>query len=640
MHDRQTTAFSKIIKKASKEISPLGICDFSNALVNTAQAIALVLDTKGKILWFNPYMEKLSGYKLYEVCGKDWFTTFLSKGDRQGIIKLFSKAIGKKRTRGNVNPIVTKKGELRHIEWYDTVLKGKDKGIVGLLAIGHDITERRKAEECVRKEQKKFRTYLNLAAVIMLAIDCRGKVTYINKKGCDILKCSKKDIIGKSWFNNFIPARLRKGIRDYSLQILEGKLHPFRYRENPVLCRDGTEKLIAWHNILLRDDDGNIIGHLSSGQDITRRKKAEDGLKKSEENYKFLYEFAPLPYQSLDKDENILRVNSAWLKALGYKMEEVIGKNFSAFINPQHVRPFRKFCFGSLRGKQIPYFEFELKKKDGSFITVLFKGKAAYGDKGRFIRANCIFTDITEKKKAENIISDRLRRLKEIDAMKDDFMHMAGHELKTPLVPLFGYLGILADRRQGSLSPAHQQALDSALMQARILNKVIDDILDAAKLQTSRMRFNFRMIDPGKLVTSVAGGFSSLAKDKGIGLRLKVGRLPRIRGDKARLAQALENLISNAIKFTEKGSVTVSAGKAKGSVIITVKDTGIGIRKRFQENIFRKFFQADSSITRKAEGVGLGLSICKGVIKAHNGNISVKSRPGKGSVFSVSLPLP
>ena len=140
------------------------------------------------------------------------------------------------------------------------------------------ITERKKVEEALNREKEKAETYLNIAGVIMVAIDSRGIVTMINRKGCEILGYEEADVLGRDWFQNFVPERISKIVRPVSEQLLRGEIEPIEFFENPILTKSGKERLIAWHNSVIRDEAGVIIGTLSSGEDITERERLQTQL--------------------------------------------------------------------------------------------------------------------------------------------------------------------------------------------------------------------------------------------------------------------------------------------------------------------------------------------------------------------------
>lgn len=167
------------------------------------------------------------------------------------------------------------------VAWVSTTkmpLLDSDGKVIGTFGVSRDTTDQKEAREAIRDERDRAQRYLDIAGVMILAINTEGDVTLVNKKGCSILRCHEKEIVGRNWFDNFIPERYRERVRGISAKLLAGQLGSAEHVENPVLTRDGEERFIAWHNAPMMDDLGRIIGHLSSGEDITDRKRAEEEL--------------------------------------------------------------------------------------------------------------------------------------------------------------------------------------------------------------------------------------------------------------------------------------------------------------------------------------------------------------------------
>jgi len=228
-------------------------------------------------------------------------------------------------------------------------------------------------------------------------------------------------------------------------------------------------------------------------------------------------------------------------------------------------------------------------------------------------------------------------KLKSVDKLKTEFMNIAAHELKTPLVPMVGYLHLIDKTR---LNSEDRENLEIAIRNTQRLQRLVGDILDIAKLESKVMKFNMEDVQLGRAIKDAISSAAPFAKDKKIYLKSEApAKLPIIKGDFMRLSQVLTNLLNNAIKFTDKGGITVRARKTGGEVVVEVSDTGIGMAKQEIPKLFAKFYQADSSAKRKYGGTGLGLAICKEIIKAHKGNIWVESELGKGSTFAFKLPV-
>jgi len=228
-------------------------------------------------------------------------------------------------------------------------------------------------------------------------------------------------------------------------------------------------------------------------------------------------------------------------------------------------------------------------------------------------------------------------KLKSVDKLKTEFMNIAAHELKTPLVPMVGYLHLID---KSKLDSEDRENLEIAIRNTQRLQRLVGDILDIAKLESKVMKFNMEDVQLGRAIKDAISSAAPFAKEKKIYLKSEAPeKLPIIKGDFMRLSQVLTNLLNNAIKFTDKGGITVRARKSGGDVVVEVSDTGIGMAKQEIPKLFAKFYQADSSAKRKYGGTGLGLAICKEIVKAHRGNIWVESELGKGSTFAFKVPV-
>lgn len=228
-------------------------------------------------------------------------------------------------------------------------------------------------------------------------------------------------------------------------------------------------------------------------------------------------------------------------------------------------------------------------------------------------------------------------RLKEVDGMKDDFVSMAAHELRSPLTIIRGYVEMLGEGAgMPEESKENLRRIDQAALQ---LNSLVGDILDVSKLQEGRMSFRFASVDISSEIVQVVDSFKRPALDKGLGLFYDPASLPPISVDSDRLRQVLINLVGNAIKYTPHGEVRVVASADAANVTIRVSDTGMGISSEDQKKLFQKFFRVKNEETQAITGTGLGLWITTQIVKAMKGTISVESIKGKGTDFIVTFPI-
>jgi PAS domain S-box-containing protein len=373
-----------------------------------------------------------------------------------------------------------------------------------------------------------------------------------------------------------------------------------------------------------------------------RIREQMDNLALSEQRNTTLIEGSPNCIQMLDLDGRCLTVNHRGLVALGCPASTVIGRPFVE-LWPAPVRP---LVASALRetalGKPVD-FEADYFRPDGRQIIWRVTTNPVRDTGNRIRSFVCICTDITESKNTERTLLAAKEAAEAADRAKSEFLAVMSHEIRTPLGGVIGMLEIL--RRQNQ-STDQRRYTDMAHGSAEALLEILDDILDAAKVQSGRLHLEtiaFRVQDEFLRVLEVMK-LRAEAKKISLDWTFDPALPPALLGDPTRLRQVLANLLSNAIKFTATGGITVAFSRAaeigeKISLSIKVSDTGIGISPEARATLFGKFVQADASTTRSYGGTGLGLSIVKGLIEQMGGSISVESTPGKGTTFSGQIPL-
>lgn len=261
---------------------------------------------------------------------------------------------------------------------------------------------------------------LDLIGVMIVIIDADQKVQLVNKKTCTILGYEEKEIVGKNWFDNFLPEGIRGQIKKVFEQIISGQIQAYEYVENPVLTKSGEERLIAWHNTFLTDESGKIVASLSSGEDITERKRGEEALRRAEEKYRSILETIEEGYYEVDLAGNFTFVNEALARMLGYNKEELIGLNNRQYMDEKTAKKvFKVFNEVYKTGQSTKWFDWEIARKDGS--KRIHEGSIALikNTKGEPIGFRGIVRDITERRQAEQALreaEEQYRRLFEISS--------------------------------------------------------------------------------------------------------------------------------------------------------------------------------------------------------------------------------
>jgi signal transduction histidine kinase len=246
----------------------------------------------------------------------------------------------------------------------------------------------------------------------------------------------------------------------------------------------------------------------------------------------------------------------------------------------------------------------------------------------------------TEAEAARRAMAEQNKRLLELDRLKDEFLSLVSHELRTPLTSIRGYLDLVLDEEAGELNPEQRRFLQAVERNSGRLLRLVGDLLFVAQADAGRLSLERAKVDLAELAAHCVEGSAPAASEKSVTLVLMANPVPALVGDRGRLAQVLDNLVSNALKFTPAGGTvevrTFSEGEA---VILEVEDTGIGIPAADQPRLFERFFRSSVADDQAIPGTGLGLAIVKAIVEAHAGLISIESREGKGTTFRIDLPL-
>ncbi len=288
--------------------------------------------------------------------------------------------------------------------------------------------------ETLRKERDLAKKYLDIAGVIMIAIDVNQCISLVNKKGCEILGYEEKDILGKNWFDTFFPKRIQEEVKTVYNKLLAGEIEPVEYFENPVVVKSGEERIIVWHNNILKDDEGNIIGTLSSGEDITEHKQVEEALKTSKELYQDLYENAPDMYASVDpRTTTIIRCNQTLATYLGYTKEEIIGKSVFEIYHPDCMEDVKKTLQIFTKTGEVHDSELQLKRKDGGKVNVSLNVSAVRDEQGDILYSRSALRDIKQIKKIQNELQESEERYR---SFVQNFLGIA-YRGKMDFTPIF-----------------------------------------------------------------------------------------------------------------------------------------------------------------------------------------------------------
>jgi PAS domain S-box-containing protein len=396
-------------------------------------------------------------------------------------------------------------------------------------------------------------------------------------------------------------------------------------RGQAVLGRDGQSKL-----------DGAIF-------DLTERWQAESERMK----LAAIVESSDDAIIGTDLEDRITTWNRGAERLYGYSVAETLGQHFSFHV-PEELGDERPALMARVvAGEDIRSFETVRVRKDGARVDVSLTISPIRDAAGTVVGVSTIARDITLETRArrerEELVVEleaRNARLSELDRLKDEFVALVSHELRTPLTSIRGYLELVLEGEAGDLSDEQRQFLGVVERNAHRLLALVGDLLFLAQIEAGKLSLEVGAVDLSAIAAESVETARPLAEDREVTLTLATGPLALIAGDRSRLAQLLDNLISNGIKFTPSGGrVDVRIRGQRGNAVIEVRDTGMGIPADEQQHLFERFFRTSQATEQAIPGTGLGLAISKAIVHAHGGQITLTSEEGAGTTFRISIPV-
>ena len=395
--------------------------------------------------------------------------------------------------------------------------------------------------------------------------------------------------------------------------------------------RDLTAQQIFALEVLARQVESNIsLRAKISAQEL------------AEEKYRSIISNMKLGLLEVDREEKIQFANQSFIEMSGYGLNELLGKKSSdIFLQGESSRLMKNKNFSRMKGRSDAY-EIEIRDKKGDIRWWLISGAPRLDNSGDLAGSIGIHLDITNQKLLEIELIGAKELAEESTRSKETFLANMSHEIRTPMNAIIGMSAQLAKTNLDNTQQFYLETIHSA---SDNLLVIINDILDFSKIDAGKLQLERIGFGPMELLNRALRVLSHRAEEKGLSLNnvfFDPAISPVLMGDPYRLNQVLINLISNAIKFTEKGNVDISCDVLNDSLLsqtiqITVKDTGIGMEANFLDCLFEKFSQEDASVTRQHGGTGLGMSICKDLINLMGGEIQVKSKKGIGSTILLKI---
>jgi PAS domain S-box-containing protein len=496
----------------------------------------------------------------------------------------------------------------------------------GIAVTQTDITELKNAELALRESEARMKAIIDTVPALINLKDTNNRYLMVNRHHSEFFGIDSKKLIGRT--STEISIEHDEKIQTINQSVIETgeAVAPYDYKMTDAR---GRKRVLLTTKAPLKDINGVAIGVVSTSIDITERKQAEDALHESEARTRAIVDNAIDGIITIDERGTIHSINPAAEVIFGYSEEELIGQNISKLAAEPYRSAHDRYLANYITTNEAKIIglgrEVEGERANGEHFPMdLAVSEVILDDERMFIG---IVRDITERK--------------EMDRMKSEFVSNVSHELRTPLTSIRGSLGLVTGGAVGDVPEKAQAMIRMAEQNTDRLINLVNDILDMEKLESGSMEFQFDVIDLLDLVRSEIEANQGYAEQYEVKFILATSDPDLVvRGDRDRLNQVMANLLSNAAKFSPTGGeIEIAAIRHNGVARVSVSDFGPGIPDEFQEDIFEKFTQVDSSDTRQVGGTGLGLNISKTIIEKHGGNIGFEPNQEQGTVFYFDLPL-
>jgi PAS domain S-box-containing protein len=517
-----------------------------------------------------------------------------------------------------------------------------------------EIQGRKRVEDALRESEERYRSIVENANDLIMTISPDQTYLYVSPNTPRANGYALEELLGKPWAPLVHPDDLPI-LLDYAQRAVEEGEQlttiPYRFKH-----KDGDWYWYVSTVSPVKDEEGNLLYSVVISRDVTKRKQAEQAVQESEAKFRGTFDQAAVGIAHVDADGKWLKVNQRYCDILGYSEAELLGMSFRDVTHPDDIGMNTEY-YRRLRTGEIADYAIEKRyiRKDAQVVWVALTVSPVFNPEGETQYYTAVVEDIGDRKRAEAELTQAKEAAEAANRAKSEFLANISHELRTPLNGILGYTQILQNAE--CLTQQNLEGLHIIQQCGAHLLTLIDDILDLSKIEAWKMELHPSEFYLHNFLGSLEKIFRLRAEQKGITFVYdRMTELPTcVRGDEQRLRQILINLLGNAVKFTDRGSVTfkvrlidhqtLDAGESEkqednpGYIRFQVEDTGVGIAPEQLEEIFLPFQQVRNH-TRTTEGTGLGLSISKKLAEIMGSELKVNSTQGQGSTFWLDLNLP
>jgi PAS domain S-box-containing protein len=607
-------------------------------LVESVRDYAIfMLDPEGRVTTWNEGAEAIKGYSPDEIIGKH-ISTFYTEEDRAAETpqRLLNAALANGRVEDE-GWRIRKDGTRFWADVILTALHDSEGKLVGFAKVTRDLTSRREAEEKLGRAEEMLAATLYSIGDGVLATDERAQVTLINRVAEHLTGWIEKEALGRpidEVFDIVNEETRAKAFNPVARVLKEGVVVGLA-NHTALIARDGTERPIRDSGAPIRDASGRTRGAVLVFRDATEERRAEEAVREREERLRLMIgSIQDYAIVMLDPNGRVTSWNPGAQHLTGYREDEIIGVHFSRLFAAEDIaagKPAQELDRAAREGR----FEDEQwrVRKDGSRFLANFVTSAVRDGSGQLLGFTKVTRDLTERRKAEEERM-RLAKAQEGVRLRDEFLSIASHELKTPLTALQLQLQGLVDRVSEDEKLANRLA--KAMRAGDRLADLIGTLLDVSRIATGRITLKPETFDLVETARDIVDRLHDAAAQAGCDLSFEPDGPVVGEWDRLRLEQILTNLLANAIKYAPGAPIRVTVKEEQDAAVVEVLDKGPGLRDEDLPRIFGRFERASSEAQA---GMGLGLYIARQVAETHGGTVTARNLDNDGACFTVRLPL-
>lgn len=607
-----------------------------NTLLDSLPTAVFYKDINGIYKGCNKGFEFITGKSRDEIIGKKasdlfetddakLYTEMDSQVHKYGEIKKFSHRrmhYGKNEIR---NFLLTK------ATYYD--INNNSAGIIGIV---EDLTEIEKAHWDLENARKYAENIINEANIIIIGFNESGNVIEFNKKAEKISGYTKEEIINKSWREIPIFFSNNDFTNSYFYKIMNKEISENKEFELNIYTKSGLNKVIFWHSGKFPLNNVSP-GYFFFGFDNTELRIKDSKLR----NMMHAVEQSNESIILTNPEGKIQYVNNSFTKLTGYTSSEVIGKNPRFLKSGNTPKEHYKELWDTVLSGNTWRGEFQNKKKNGELYWEYASITPVQDENKNIVSIIAMKTDVTALKNTLKEMSEVKEKIKELSSLKTALLSNISHEFRTPLIGIIGFADILKNEITNSW---HLDMVSDIYSQAKRLLNTLSLVIRLSQLESKELKPEMREVNIPDLIKGIIPGYLKKIEDKKLSLVFEEPETKIIcRADLMMLKEIITNIMDNAVKFTDSGTISIEIGELTEGIdkftSIKITDTGIGIHQDKHNSIFMEFKQVSNGMGKKYGGAGLGLTISKYLIELLNGKILLSSSPGKGSTFTILIPL-